>query len=240
MGSHDEHLGYYNLATIDPFLAFIKLRLKIKNSPDLEVSTLIDTGSSISVCSPDMASKFKIQPCNSFKIIGVTGANEINQFIQISIQLSNKIMSHKIFVAPNLTRSLILGNDLLNSQKCLINFALKQVKIGDEKFRLYLSDEELAKDSTTVHEFNHIDLSEKEDSLIEIPVTLADTFVLHSPGYTSLPVKVDLQHIFQPSMNYVFEWDVNFLAKHCVYGPGFVVVGTSNNNSYFHGTTSHS
>ncbi|OXA46601.1 Transposon Ty3-I Gag-Pol polyprotein [Folsomia candida] len=57
----------------------------------------------------------------------------------------------------------------------------------------------------------------------EIPVVLTETIILNSPGYASLPVTVDLQQIFQPSSNFVFEWDPNFLNTHSVYGPGFVV-----------------
>lgn len=36
-------------------------------------------------------------------------------------------------------------------------------------------------------------------------------------------MEIDLRQILNPSANYVFEWDENFLAKHCVYGPGIVV-----------------
>lgn len=57
----------------------------------------------------------------------------------------------------------------------------------------------------------------------EIPVVVTETIILNSPGYASLPVTVDLQQIFQPSSNFVFEWDPNFLNAHSVYGPGFVV-----------------
>lgn len=205
---------------------FIKLELlhpitsKIKT-----LVTLIDTGSALSVGSETFGKNFDLQTCDSFQVTGVTGSNEITQFVTIKIKLGTRTLDHRVFIVPSLKRELILGNDLLCKEDCYINFLKRKVRIGCAEYQMYLSDKEASLtlkeplDSNWLNSFN-IEIPSKQSA---ITVRVLDTVQLNQPGYTNVPVTFSLQACCNPSEAYLFEWDENFLEKHAVLGPGLLV-----------------
>lgn len=215
-----------NMLLTSPLLLFVYFQIVLNKATNLDkrVLTLIDTGSSISVCSENFARQFSPVSIDPIQVYGIIGNEAINKYIKIKIKLGTGYLTHKVFVVPSLRRPLILGNDLLYKEECLINFMQKRVIIKGESFPMHLNEKELKDEfNDSVHGRNEIfsilpELN-PEPRKGEIEVRADTTLELNQPGYQRLPVYVNLQNCGSPTSSHVFQWNDNFLSKNAVLGP---------------------
>lgn len=189
-----------------------------------EQVTLIDTGSTLSLCSLEFAKNYKsISIKNPIAIKGIGGDESLSSYINIMVNLEGRIISHRVFPAPTVDRPLILGNDFLIKEPCHINYVDKKVRIGEATFRLYLNNKEIHDDrcSQELHTISTSYPCSLEESSTTIKVKAAESLTLSGPGYHSLGVKFNMANCPNPVTNYIFEWDDTFLSTHPVIGPNF-------------------
>ncbi len=218
-------LGFSSYGLSGPMLVLVLLALLgTQYDQDFKQNTLIDSGSSISICSPQFASSYSVHTLREpLQARGIGGQESLNSFITILIKLDNRIVSQRIYVTPSLVRPLILGNDFLNKEQCLINYTTGQVRLGNTCLPMYLSDTELQREQA-IQELSFCSSDHTQQTLPPgcVIVRAAADLHLTTVGYEYLPVTIDMRECLQPSTDYVFEFDSTFLDQHSVVGPGFV------------------
>lgn len=155
-------------------------------------------------------------------INGIAGHDTIKAYIIIIIVFKDSELQHKVYVVPCLKRSLILGNDFLVKEDCLINFYNRRIILRYTEFDIFIAEpfSEPEDDQISVSVFPQYNIEIKPKfSFNPYIVCAAETIFLNSPGYNYLPVTVNLLGCPNPIQECVFEWDSKFLNQHLIIGP---------------------
>jgi hypothetical protein len=102
------------------------------------IKGLIDTGSGCSLISQSLATKLKLSVLPVRKGgLGTLFAAEGSKLhvigeVDFTLNIGGLLIFHNFYVISNLSESLIFGTDWLTQNKVVIDYANKQVSIGDD------------------------------------------------------------------------------------------------------------
>jgi predicted aspartyl protease len=116
---------------------------------ETKISALIDTGSSRSVISKSVVQKLKLDMEDVEPIKLVVGNNEIltmDEIANVSLKIGDGLSAtEKFYISNCCPEDLVLGNDFLKNQGCVINFRNMTLTSGKTKIQLVSRSEQLGR-----------------------------------------------------------------------------------------------
>ena len=102
--------------------------------------TLIDTGASFSIISPQLVSRIpyaKINHNDRINLRGVTGTHlNIKGNTDISFDIGNQTITHTFIICENISEQMILGTDFLKKYEVEISYKNRSISFNDETIQL--------------------------------------------------------------------------------------------------------
>lgn len=134
MENPTEFINLHENLQIEKNLGLILINSKINN---IDVKLLIDTGSEASLISQNLIKKLNISEKEIIKIpkINLVGANskklcEVNKSSIIKIYINEEIVNVQLLIVPNMDTEIIIGSDVLEKNKAIIEYENKRIQIN--------------------------------------------------------------------------------------------------------------